>query len=107
MADFKKAAPPSYARKSTTNTGPFGDFAEHLRSDPDEWYEVPLDERPIRHTAYQINNGLLAAFKPKGAFEAQYNDNATRGDVGVWAKYNTPDPDAPEADDDEPDNSDA
>ncbi len=78
---------PQPRRRNNTPAMRFTAAAEMLRARPGQWARVQKrDKRAHAATAaYQINRGLLAAFRPAGSFEAA--SRTVDGEYLVYARY--------------------
>lgn len=63
-------------------------IAEGLRALPGQWGEVGNYEwlGSAQNASRAIRQGLLPAYRPAGAFEAEIRRDA-EGDAHVWARY--------------------
>lgn len=50
------------------------DFAADLMANPLKWAVIDPDQKKPHVFAHQIRNGMLKAFRPKGAFDAKCID---------------------------------
>ncbi|MGW8329427.1 hypothetical protein ACWGLE_16135 [Streptomyces sp. NPDC055897] len=78
--------PPSTRRPSNSEFR-HADAARKLKAQPNEWARVQKRKKrgDAATAAYQIRNGLLAAFRPAGAFEAK--SKTVGDDYFVYARY--------------------
>jgi len=60
-------------------------IAAELRSRPDEWALILEDVS--NNFANQIRNGVLAAYRPVGAYEATTRGNTPSGRASIYARY--------------------
>jgi hypothetical protein len=83
-----KETPPQRRNKQKAR-GYWDLTAQQLRDDPGEWYLIAENESTT--FAYRIPKGVVAAFRPVGAFEVQvqtFEDPAYSQPRGkVWARY--------------------
>ena len=85
---MKPQEPPA---KKTNNVHPHQEWADGMRAQPGREFclndDTPLGYDAAARLAYHINKGILAAYRPKGAFTA----TARRG--YVYGRYNVTYPD--------------
>ena len=85
---MKPQEPPA---KKTNNVHPHQEWADGMRVQPGREFclndDTPLGYDAAARLAYHINKGILAAYRPKGAFTA----TARRG--YVYGRYNVTYPD--------------
>ncbi|MFH8409575.1 hypothetical protein ACH4FX_33055 [Streptomyces sp. NPDC018019] len=78
---------PQPRRRTNAPAMRFTAAAEMLKARPGQWARVQKREKRARAAtaAYQINRGLLAAFRPAGSFEAA--SRTVDGEYLVYARY--------------------
>lgn len=84
MTAVLQSAPPARAQRTRQHGRPWAEFASLLRGDPGEWYEVEehgMSASGCQVYASRIRTGALAAFQPKGDFDARHKGEQ------IWARY--------------------
>ncbi|QCX77872.1 hypothetical protein C9F11_21200 [Streptomyces sp. YIM 121038] len=78
--------PPSTRRPSDSDFR-HADTAKKLKAQPHAWCRVQKRKKrgDAATAAYQIRNGILAAFRPAGAFEAK--SKTVNDEFFVYARY--------------------
>jgi len=76
--------PPEKHRTEPTD---WNAIAAELKANPGEWALVARNQWAA--AAVRINDGLYAAFRPAGSFEAtaRRDDDLEKPKVNIWARY--------------------
>jgi hypothetical protein len=87
MTEILFETPPAQRRGTGQRTGKHFEAAEKLRARPGEWGVVAICSTPSSSAslAYLIRRGGLAAYRPKGAFEAV--SRTVDDERRVYARY--------------------
>lgn len=85
MSEVVFETPPAVVRKGRTPDSKYVEIAQQLMARPNEWAIVL--ERGHQTTAARIRSGRIAAFRPKGKFEATARETDEQGRCKVYARY--------------------
>lgn len=84
LKQAKETDLPQERRGSHGGGRPWGECADHLRSNPGQWFEVEehgMTGKTVQVYSSRIRLGLLKPFEPKGSFEARFEGDR------LWARY--------------------